>query len=291
MKIKQSGQIVVVLLLMMLVVLSVGLALTQRSITDITTSTQTDQASRAFSAAEAGVEQAILSNQAITSSLDLGNQSSVKKVDIIPIPPAYTALEYPPIGKDKVATFWLSDPNNPGASAYGGTSLEVYFGKYNATDDPNSLETPAIEINLVTVTTVNGASNYKSNHFFIDPVSSRSQLNGFVFQACNATPYATNTSYSPPPRNFRCKTTITSLSSYGIPVLIRVRVLYSSSEQPVAVNPVGNCAGCLLPVQASIYTSTGISGQSQKTIQVFRQDNVVPQIFDYGVFSVGDIEK
>ena len=52
----QSGQIVIILLLLMLVILSIGLAVTQRTITNVSTSSQTEQSSRAFSAAEAGLE-------------------------------------------------------------------------------------------------------------------------------------------------------------------------------------------------------------------------------------------
>ena len=45
---KQKGQVIIVLLLIILVSLSVGLAVVQNSLTDISTSTKTDQASRAF---------------------------------------------------------------------------------------------------------------------------------------------------------------------------------------------------------------------------------------------------
>ena len=53
---KESGQIIIVLLLMMLVGLSIGLVVTQRSVTDVSVSTQSEQSQRAFSAAEAGIE-------------------------------------------------------------------------------------------------------------------------------------------------------------------------------------------------------------------------------------------
>src|SRR5258708_9711539 len=76
----QNGQIVVVLVLVMLVALTIGLAITLRSVSDVTTSTQTEQSSRAFSAAEAGIERAIQDGPgaAQTSQFALDNQSNAQ---------------------------------------------------------------------------------------------------------------------------------------------------------------------------------------------------------------------
>jgi len=58
------------------------------------------------------------------------------------------------------------------------------------------------------------------------------------------------------------------------------------------VHAVGICgADCSLPPQARKLIATGISGQTQRRIQVFRLDKVVPPYFDYAIFSTGEINK
>jgi len=56
MKNKKSGQIALVVLLMMVVLLTIGLSLISHSITDVSISQDEKEAMRAFSAAEAGIE-------------------------------------------------------------------------------------------------------------------------------------------------------------------------------------------------------------------------------------------
>src|SRR5258708_37498979 len=99
MKNHQNGQIVVVLVLVMLVALTIGLAITLRSVSDVTTSTQTEQSSRAFSAAEAGIERAIQAGPTgpQTTSFTLDNQSSAQVVLSANLPRTNQALEYPPV--------------------------------------------------------------------------------------------------------------------------------------------------------------------------------------------------
>lgn len=53
---KNSGQITLVALLVMVVLLTVGLAVVSRSVTDIRISKEAEESARAFSAAEAGIE-------------------------------------------------------------------------------------------------------------------------------------------------------------------------------------------------------------------------------------------
>ncbi len=55
----EKGQVILVILLVMAVGLTVGLSVASRSITDVQLSTQVEESSRAFSAAEAGIEKAL----------------------------------------------------------------------------------------------------------------------------------------------------------------------------------------------------------------------------------------
>ena len=60
---KQSGQALLIILLVMAVGLTVALAIVSRSVTDIRISRQEEESARAFSAAEAGIEQALIGGE------------------------------------------------------------------------------------------------------------------------------------------------------------------------------------------------------------------------------------
>jgi hypothetical protein len=78
---------------------------------------------------------------------------------------------------------------------------------------------------------------------------------------------------------------VNTLTNY--PILVRVRILYSTNKQKIALMPLGGS----LPPQAEVYRSVGEAGQSLKTIKVFRMKYVVSPFFDFAIFSVGDISK
>ncbi len=294
----QSGQVVIILLMLMLVALSVGLAVTQKSITDVTTSTQTEQSSRAFSAAEAGIEKALTGGAITGTAYPLGNDATAK-VDssaLLPVPGGgvYEAIEYPPIGRETTAQFWLIDPaaaNMGSAAVYGGTSFDLYFGNPGITTDQ-----PAIEIKVVMVdngvykTQVNyydSITRITANNFSTVPASCRSTVN----ERLNSTILGSN-------RDFLCKTNVpikipgTStdcINGANCKVMfIRARFLYSEENQKLAIAPVGNYD---FPPQIQIYNATGISGQSEKQIQAFKVKDIVPAWFDFAVFSVNEIRK
>lgn len=314
----QKGQVVIILLLVMLVALSVGLAITQRSITNVTTSTQNEQSTKAFSAAEAGIETAFqgcnpgqydcMPIQPIT----LNNQSSANVLISPPLPnpklwPTYgDALEWPAISKEEVAQIWLSNPKNPTYGVYTAPSFKVYFGNENSTTDK-----PAIEVNVITYNST--STTYSSNRYFYDSDSTRAtNQNNFKSASCSPppAPIPTINIRNSPQSQFYCVATVPPQSgcslpgcnpdylSAGIPVMARIRVLYSGIKQKLAIQPYvptspSSCPSgknCNLPPQATIYTSTGEFGLSKKTISVFKAI-AVPPFFDFAIFSAGDIAK
>ncbi len=303
---QHQGQIAVVLLLFVLVALTIGLAVTQRSLTNITTSSQTEQVSRAFSAAEAGIETiksvGITDTSTVQSipSTDLKNQSQATTRALTQLPKPNQALEYPPVGKDVITQFWLANPTNSSSNwdsnitdrddqkfFYGGSSINVYFGQ-NPTPASESTNPPAIEVNLITF----DGTNYTSSRTFYDSDSGRRANNGFgAPTSCTVSSINTSNSISSSAdRDFLCQK---GIPISGTPIMLRARILYSNIKQPVAVGPPSTCTTirCSLPKQAAIYTSTGTAGQSQKTLQVFRETNFMPSFLDFAVFSSGVIEK
>src|SRR5690242_2552024 len=119
----QKGQAIIILLLIMLVGLTVGLAITQRSLSDLSTSNKVEQSSRAFNAAEAGLEQALKvpcpspnpDGSCSLAPIDFAdNGSSATSISVSPkLPQDSAALEYPqPIGKEGFAHIWLANPTD-----------------------------------------------------------------------------------------------------------------------------------------------------------------------------------
>jgi hypothetical protein len=301
----QSGQIIVVLLLVMLVVLSVVLAITQRSTTDLSSSTETEQSTRAYSAAEAGLEQAlqrgpnpvplatvlpILTNQATTTIQNSG---------LLPVAGSQLAIEYPPVGRESIAQFWLVDPTIP-ANNYTRNTFYIYFGNPtsqkayddNAGDNAQNI-TPAIEVTTVKQTTIGSNVTYETQKNFYDALASRAVTNKFTTApsaslVCGG--QSVNTILKAP-SNFLCRAEITILNcdlSTCLPQLVRVRLLYGNVNHKIALAPT---SGGSLPPQVELYTSTGKAGQSVKTLQVFRIKDMLPPWLDFAIFSVNDIVK
>lgn len=314
----QKGQVVIILLLVVVLALAIALSVIGRSVTEVSTATKAEDSSRAFSAAEAGIEKALLQSPmpgvgiggtvAIDSSA-LSNQSQAQVSWNPQLPQARTALEYPPFGKESFAQFWLASPVTL-ASYYVPTSqptFNIYFGDSQPGTDSNYYtnnpgDKPAIEVNVVYQ---NGSNGYAAYRQLYDSDSQRATENGWSNnQGCLTSPASTITNDYSSSRLFYCKITagaypqgVTGTTTVGAtsgiyPIMVRVRVLYSGLSHPVAVEPVGSCAlGCSLPPQVSVFRSVGSAGDVQRRLQVFQQSSVMPQIFDYALFSAGSLNK
>jgi len=289
-----KGQIIIILLLLMLVVLSVVITITQRSITDLTSSTQSEQSSRAFSAAEAGIEKAFQSQNTF-QDYNLGNNAfaNVQSTVLIPTQPRQV-IEYPPVGRETVAQFWLADPRGNSANDYTGNTFTLYFGNQNAA---STNDKPAIQVSLV----IKKGTTYYTQSYYLDSDINRtggSSSNGFTPLNCaGGTPSITTIINST--STFYCRYTIgpitdpqNSATNCNSPacalVLVRTRFLYINENHKLALAPANSLK---LPPQVQIVNSTGVSGKSEKKLGVFRVIDVVPPWFDFAIFSIDNIEK
>ncbi len=300
----QQGQVILILVLIMTVALAIGISVVQRSLSDIATSSKVEQSSRAFSAAEAGIEKALTGDYSgVDFTAENNSMAVVSANNLIPAIPAgfnrQDPMECPPkdskLAKEDIAQIWLADPgaNLPTCAAadncYKQNSLDVYWGDpaAAASGDQAALE--------VTVVNYEGGQ-YKSDKWYLDQIS-RDPDNGFDYpdQTTKGDPiscpgniqmtYADGTVSTV----YQCKKTISLLPN---PILLRARMLYNSASQPFAVQAVGTCGkDCSVPPQATIMVSTGTAGQTQRKIQVCQTQKVVPPYFDYAVFSAGSINK
>lgn len=303
----QKGQAILILIVVMVVVLAIGLSIVQKSLVDVSTATKVEESSRAFSAAEAGIEKALKNDTSLLEFTE--NSSSITEITdtgpspCIPgVPPCpqtagqqQVALEYPPLAKEDIAQVWLADltsPLNPPSEFYKPSDgkIELYWG--NSTSDKAAVEVKIIYYGDCS-SPLDGINEYCSLKKFFDPDSTRSTNNGFTYSNCsNNNPIRTILDKDND-RNFYCKEVISLLPPSNL-MLLRARLLYNRTSQPFAVrgSTIVTCStGCYLPQQARVITSTGVSGETQRKIQVLQIDKVVPPYFDYAIFSAGEIRK
>ncbi len=301
---KQQGQIILILILVMTVALGIGLSVIQKSLVDISTASKVEQSSRAFSAAEAGVEK-VLANKGLDKSGQTftGNSSSFQPVsDSKSIPGQQSGnspqipVVYPPLAKEDVVQIWLADPATalPGSCATGATcykqsSLDVYWG--NSSSDKAALELTLVYYGTDLSDPVDpSTTKYRSRKWYLDQNITRTPDNGFEKLSCFGGIAELLNLGNNQTQQFQCKKTITALPS-GL-MLLRARLLYNTGSQPLAVQAVGTCGSdCSLPSQAREIISTGTSGNTQRTVRLFQMNQVVPPFFDYAIFSAGEINK
>lgn len=277
--INDKGQVVLTLILVMTVALAIGLSVVQRSLSDISTASKVEQSSRAFSAAEAGIEKKLISGSNDVSFDNGASASILSGGDRIPVVAGsrqQDPLEYPPLSKEEVAQVWLADYTstaNPPPAAYKRNTLDVYWGS-------SDTDKAALELTLVYY----DGSQYQSKKYFYDQIS---RNNNFTYVSCGSLPRL------PSGVTYQCKQTITFPQSTGL-MLLRARLLYNNTSQPIAFQPpsTATCGSeCSLPPQAVSVVSQGAAGMTRRTVQLFQEYNTVPFFFDYGLFSAGDINK
>src|SRR5581483_11095277 len=129
---REHGQILLIVVLAMVVFLTVGLSVVSRSITNLRTSVDEENSQRAFSAAEAGVEQALKSGQGISiqtplNATDPKNPTFIKSVTVTSQSATQLLLNNGnQILKDDGYDLWLS--NYPDYSAPQDYNLTVFWG-------------------------------------------------------------------------------------------------------------------------------------------------------------------
>lgn len=302
---KENGQIVVIALLVMVVVMAIALAVVGRSLLNLSMSSKTEESSRAFSAAEAGIEKSLqVSDSGGTYQennnlfFDNNSQATYDINGVLPDPGF--ALEHPPIGKDSFAQFWLSDPNNPNNPVYQTSNFDIYFGEGKTATgawvdySSNPDNAPAVEVMVVYK---DNDGSIKSQRYLYDSYSgvgkrvtdSKEQLQPCSKKGPSVGGIVTNKAGNPT-RYFYCQATVPPSGSLPgqFPIMVRVRILYSSLSHPIAIKPNN---GQSLPKQATLSKSTGTVGNVQRTLEVFEQKTVMPQFLDYALFSAGTLDR
>lgn len=290
-----SGQALLLILLSMAVVLTIVLSILSRSITDVAVTTKEEEALRAFSAAEAGVEQSLVIGSSIGST-QIGDASFKTTV----IGALTNGKEFAnPVGlfSGESLLFWFVAHDNTGAlvcnatlPCFTGSQLKICWGKSGT--GANDATTPAIEASTYYAATPGDYSTVRIARATADPNTVRRASNNFSAQDAG-TCTTDNT-------NFQFQKTI-NLATLGVPAasyntqnglqFIKVRLFYNTVEtHPVGifVNYAGNAN---LPSQGLRIEAMGVSGDSNRKIDVFQGYGEAPPVFDSSTFSLGGITK
>ena len=251
-----NGQAVLLILLVVAVALGLGLSIISQSTTDVRISQQEQDAARAFNAAEAGIETALQDISVIGGSLT---------IDSIPV-------EYTVTGKDFLeAKFNENESAQVILDGTANTLTVEWVDKNSGEENPNNC------------TGVSAASGQTASSLLVSVIDNNYQVRRYGFYACalSASNNLTDVVQAGSDNYLRKY----QLAIAAADRLIRIRPLYNlTSLRVTAANP--------LPTQAyQINSSAQAPTQEAKAIEVTRLEPGTPSIFDYVLFSGGDLVK
>lgn len=296
---RESGQALVIILLILSVVLTISLSIASRSVTDITVSKKEEDALRAISAAEAGIEQLLKTGAGTTiaGSLPVG---STFNASISGLAQGTQEFALPTaIGAGDAASLWFVAHSSDGSllcsganPCFTGDRIKVCWGNPNTTGDGN-LYAPAVEISVLHTSGGGDPSTAKIGRAAYDPNSSRRTGNGFA---------PADGSCIIDSRAFAFSKEL-MLSSIGVsprnnsdrltgPQTAKIRLFYNTDINHAVGLSVNFSGNGTLPQQGTKIESLGTAGEAQRKVVVYRPYSDIPPIFDFGLYSgAGDLSK
>lgn len=287
-----AGQALLIILLVMAVVLTIALSIASRSITDITLSQKEEESARAFSAAEAGIEQALVGGAA-TGTLSAGGQYSVASASLA----AGGELVLPQLlNSGEVAPVWFvaHDDNgnivcSTGKPCFTGDKIKICWGASGTRSDTDT--TPALEVSVFYTQGSGESASAKIARGAYDPNLSRSGTNKFSASdsggSCSIglTAFAFNKTVDFASLGVIIRPDASQLKG---PQFARLRILYNTDQ----AHPVGVSSANSFPNQGTKIQSTGTVGDITRRIEFSKLFSDLPPIFDSAIFSgVGGITK
>lgn len=268
---KSSGQTLLIVVLLMTVGLTTGLSLISRSLTDIKISRRGEESSRAFSAAEAGIEESLRSG--VASSGTFTENASEYKVTKTGVGGSSAPFSLGQINHDDTQTVWLIGHDTSGgldyAQAYSGSTIDVCWGETN----------PSAAIEAI-VYYRDLSSKIKVWRQAFDPEA----------RGNNFSPVDSSAGGNCGSLNLKYRKTLDLSEISGSKIALRLRPFYNPSPVILGVGP---AASANLPGQGEEIVSTGkVSGSEVvRKVRVFTSYKVVPAIFDYVLYSQKSLMK
>lgn len=297
----QTGQVLLLVLLAMAVLATVALSVVSRSISEVGVTTREEESLRAFSAAEAGIEQGL-----ITGTLEEVATNSVEPITeelSVPAPAGSTTVgtftaevkRYPQnlrefaypyeLYSGQSGTVSFVTRNDSGgivscgsAPCFTGNTIRLCWG-----NPSNTAQTPAVLVNIIY-----DDGGYAVASAGYDPDSSRRQIGvGGAPANLMSAPTGGNCTIAGQAYSYYADINFATLGISGTPIIMRVTTLYNNTEPHIF----GVSTASDLPVQGRRVTSEGSAGEVTRRIDVFSLNPEVPFIFDAALYSDGDIIK
>jgi len=287
---RNSGQALLVVLLSLSVVLIVVLYIASRSITDITISSKEEDSLRAFSAAEAGIERALVIGEG-SAVEDFGgasfdttviNYAQGKKVVVYPIP----------LQSGDSATFWFVEHNSDGSlgctsgTCFTGNPLRFCWGENDTPSDSST--TPALELTFFYTSTPGDYQTTKTAKAVFDPSATRRETNNFE----NINGFGCTVS----DEEFEFYKRV-DLDDFGISAgsqnvlqFVRARILYNTDKSHKVGLYAAFSENSTLPSQGSKISSLGTYAQTNRKIQVYQLYPEIPSVFENAVYGTAIVK-
>lgn len=298
---EESGQALLIVLLAMAALTTVVLSVVSKSVSEVSVTTNEEESLRAFSAAEAGVEKALVTDTTGTISNNLtvpsagGGPSTVSQysADIGRYPDNPRAYAYPfELLSGQTAAVWMVDSKLvPGIDCSGGgcfTGTQLNFCWGTPGTPSGSATTPAISVSVIYKDL---SGNLASASTGFDPYSTRA-LAGAGGAPANKFQTAGTCGAPIAGKSFAFGATLDmgpgGLGISGQPVLARVKMLYNGVA---TAHSFGVTTTSDLPTQGRKVSSEGTSGSSTRKIEAYLLNPELPYIFDAALYSPNDIAK
>ncbi len=264
----QSGQILLITLLVLTVATTIALSVIGRSTSDEAISTQLEESARAFSAAEAGIEEALRSGRGTTSVLTSGPSYTVTVGSIGGATGIFQFPRKTPVGIAE--TLWLVNHNTDGTldetRQVSVPSMTVCWSA--------EATVPALSVSVLYKSSSDGS--YRTARAALDPDATRAATNKFT----GVSPAGTNCALA---NNYQQTIPFASLGitpAVDTLLAIRLRPLYADTR--IAIDPLG----ATMPSQGNRIESVGSTnaGVSRKVV-VYQQYRSPESVFDASIVS------
>lgn len=270
------------ILLLLSVVITIGLAISSRSVTEVGISTTQEESARALAAAEGGIEAALAGKVTTGATVNVGTTGTY----VVAAPSQYgagtqvTFAEGVKAGEAATVFLLAHDTNGNlvvNSQGYTGSSIIVCWG-----ESGSSSVVPALEAIMY----YQSGLNYLASRAVYDPQGTGRTLGSVSPDG--------NTSGCPSDKSYAFKKTIDfgtlglNIGS-GTPYYLRLKLAYNGdSSSPVGAIRTGTSQ---FPTQGQLVTSTGQAGQTSRKVQVVQRYSDPLSYLDDAVFSGGSLSK
>ncbi|MEK7497935.1 MAG: hypothetical protein AAB656_03380 [Patescibacteria group bacterium] len=296
----EAGQALLIVLLSMAVVLTIVLSIFSNSVTDIAVTTSEAESLRAFSAAEAGIEKALIALTAQSGSFG----EDLFQTSVTNFAEGLTSFVYPvDLASGDDAVLWLVSHNanddlscaDSAKPCFRGSKVAVCWGR--AGTPSNSATTPAIEASVYYSSPPVSGSNYGGvvvAREVSDPNSTRRTTNKFT------APDAGGCTIDGKAFAFK---KILDFSTLGIPAssysnqnglqFAQVRMIYNTdTSQTIGFDAkIVGAGNTPFPSQGRQILSQGTAGEATRKVEVYRLYGSIASSMSASIFSGGSLSK